>query len=157
MLLFFCHSHFLIYFHVRLDGFFFSVFPETNHTKQFSTKTSLIRDFRIFDPCIKENKFLAVVGLPCEFQWEPFSLVEGLFMFKYEYVCFLGSREQIQFSSPSFSLSFSISSNSSLMCWMKEETRWQLEAFAGHLRGWWVFDKLLRWKSHFSFVDLLRS
>lgn len=115
MLLFFCHSHFLIYFHVRLDGFFFSVFPETNHTKQFSTKTSWIRDFRIFDPCIKENKFLAVVGLPCEFQWEPFSLVEGLFMFKYEYVCFLGSREQIQFSSPSFSLSFSISSNSNVL------------------------------------------
>lgn len=78
-------------------------------------------------------------------------------MFKYEYVCFPGSREQIQFSSSSFSLSFSISSISSLMCWMKEETRLQLEAFAGHLRGLWAFDKLLRWKSHFSFVDSLRN
>lgn len=76
-------------------------------------------------------------------------------MFEYEYVCFLGSRELIQFSSLSFSLLFSISSMSSLMCWMKEETRLRLEAFAGHLRGWLAFDDLLRWKNHFSFIDSL--
>lgn len=76
-------------------------------------------------------------------------------MFKYEYVCFLGSRELIQFSYSSFSLLFFISSISSLMCWMKEETRLRLEAFAGHLRGWLAFDNLLRWKSHFSLIDSL--
>lgn len=106
---------------------------------------------------MKDNKFLAVVGFPYEFQWEPFSLVEGLFMFKYEYVCFLGSREQIQFSSSSVSLPFSISSISSLMCWMNEAIRLQLEAVAGHLRGWLAFDNFLRRKSHFSFIDSLRN
>lgn len=79
------------------------------------------------------------MGLPREFQWEPFTLLEGSFVFKYEYVYFLGSRDKVSFSSSSFLtviIFFFVSPISSLMCWMKEETRLRHETFAGHLREW---------------------